>query len=44
MKIFDSVYYYHFRAYNMIATNHDGHKVYEDGHSNENVKKLTAYF
>ena len=26
------------RAYTMIATNHDGHKVYHDGHSNESVK------
>ena len=25
-------------AYTMTATNHDGHKVYHDGHSNENVK------
>ena len=25
-------------AYTMTAINHDGHKVYHDGHSNENVK------
>ena len=31
-------------AYTMSATNHDGHKIYHDGHSNENVKKLMAYF
>ena len=26
------------RAYTMSATNHGGHKVYRDGHCNENVK------
>jgi len=26
----------------MTATNHDGHKVYHDGHSNENVKKTNG--
>ena len=26
------------RSYTMTATNHDGHKVYHDGHSNENMK------
>jgi len=25
-------------AYTITATNHDGHKVYHDGHSNENMK------
>jgi len=32
-------------AYTVMATSQDGHKVYYDGHSNENVKKkLMAYF
>jgi len=26
-------------AYTMSATNHASHKVYNDGHSNENVKR-----
>ena len=26
-------------AYTLTATNHDGHKIYHDGHSNENVNK-----
>jgi len=29
---------YTMMATTMMATNHDGHKVYHDGHSNENVK------
>jgi len=31
-------------AYNMTATNHDGHKVYQYGHSSENVKKQRRTF
>jgi len=27
-----------YKAYTMMATNYDSHKVYHDGHSNENVK------
>jgi len=27
-----------YKAYTMMATNHDSHKVYHDGHSNENVQ------
>ena len=30
------------RAYTMTATNHKGHKVYHDGHSNENAKKTNG--
>jgi len=32
------------RAYTMMAKNHDGHKVYHDGHSNENVKNWWSRF
>ena len=32
------------RPQTMTSTNHDGHKVYHDSHSNEMVQKLTVYF
>jgi len=35
--VVDNVHMSTDRAYTMTATNHDGHKVYHDGHSNENV-------